>query len=72
MPERRATFCLLRDTIKVVVLEGELPGATVGIFYADVTDPMKGGTGHTIRVCRPNGVPVILQDDWVKWLYSVW
>ncbi len=59
---------LLRDTMKVVGINGEIPGATAGIFFADIADPMKGGTGHTIRVCRGNSIPVILQNDWKQWL----
>ena len=41
--------------------------ATVGIFYVNRADPMKGGTGHTIRVCRKLGVPVAFQDEWRHW-----
>jgi len=62
------TNYLLRDTLKVVGLNGTLPKAAVGIFFADATDPMKGGTGHTIRVCRKNGVPVVLQNEWRRFL----
>ena len=58
---------LLRDTLKVLgSAELGLAPATVGIFYAD--DPDKGGTGHTIRVCREHGVPVALQSCWRHWL----
>ena len=59
---------ILRDTIKVVgAAETPLAPATAGIFYVDLVDPMKGGTGHTIRVCRKQGVPVAFQDEWMKW-----
>ena len=30
--------------------------------------PEAGGTGHTIRVCRNAGVPVIFQNHWVTWI----
>jgi len=28
---------------------------------------MEGGIGHTIRVCRNEGVPVVFQNDWRTW-----
>ncbi len=60
---------LLRDTLKVL---GDptlkLAPATVGIFYINEADPLSGGTGHTIRVCRTARVPVVRQPDWLKWL----
>jgi len=69
IPKLRAKInYLLRDTMKVVGISKEIPGATAGIFFANISDPMKGGTGHTIRVCRENSIPVILQNDWIQWL----
>ncbi len=60
---------LLRDTLKVIgAPELGLAPATVGIFYANAADPLTGGTGHTIRVCRDRGVPVLLQAVWQNWL----
>jgi len=41
--------------------------ADFGIFYTNPTDPMKGGTGHTIRVCQKLGVPVAFQGSWMRW-----
>lgn len=69
IPELRAKAkYILRDTIKVTGAVGiDMPPATVGIFYVNGTDPMSGGTGHTIRVCRQNGVPAIFQSTWMKW-----
>ena len=59
---------LLRDTLKVVGSDSaSLEAATVGIFYVNHADPMKGGTGHTIRVCRKLGVPVAFQGEWMGW-----
>lgn len=59
---------LLRDTLKVIGdAEQKLAPATAGIFFTK-PDPMSGGTGHTIRVCRQEGVPVYLQADWWEWL----
>jgi len=59
---------LLRDALKVVGSPNNgLPPATMAIFYTK-PDPMAGGTGHTIRVCRQQGVPVVLQDAWMSWL----
>ena len=59
---------LLRDTIKVSGAdEADLNKAVFGIFYVNPDDPMKGGTGHTIRVCRTLNVPTAFQDEWLKW-----
>ncbi len=59
---------ILRDTIKVIgAIECALSPATVGIFYVNQDNPMKGGTGHTIRVCGTQGVPVAFQDEWTNW-----
>jgi len=38
------------------------------VFYVDPDEPESGGTGHTIRVCKNFGVPVIFQDSWENWL----
>ncbi len=59
---------LIRDTLKVTgAEEAKLAPATVGIFYVNQYDPMKGGTGHTIRVCLGQGVPVAYQTEWMTW-----
>ena len=60
---------LLRDTLKVTGAdELELNKAVFGIFYVNPADPMKGGTGHTIRVCRTLDVPIAFQDEWMTWV----
>lgn len=59
---------LLRDTIKVIGTRSGIPRATFAIFYDDLQNPGKGGTGHTMTVCRNNGVPFISQEIWKKWL----
>jgi len=63
----KATY-LLRDALKVIgdPSLGMAP-ASAAIFYVAPDDPMAGGTGHTIRVCRQNRVPVITQGDWWAW-----
>ncbi len=59
---------LLRDTLKVSGAEElELHKASFGIFYVNADDPMKGGTGHTIRVCNTLNTPVVFQSEWMKW-----
>jgi len=69
IPQLRAKAkYILRDTVKVVGSdEADIAPATVGIFYVNVKDPMKGGTGHTIRVCQQQGVPVVCQTQWMAW-----
>jgi len=65
---RSKSIYLLRDTIKVTGAEETgLSPATTGIFYVDRLDPMKGGTGHTVRVCRKQGIPAVFQEQWLNW-----
>jgi len=53
---------LLRDTLKVTGSKHlNLAPATFGLFYVDPANPDAGGTGHTIRVCRRFGLPVLTQ-----------
>lgn len=59
--------CLIRDTMKVAGMRGSHAVPTAALFYVDSTDPEAGGTGHTIRVCRNAGVPVVFQDQWSMW-----
>lgn len=69
VPRLRAkSLYLLRDTLKVIgAQQAGLARATLGVFFANVRDPMAGGTGHTIRVCQLQGVPAVLQDEWFSW-----
>ena len=41
--------------------------ATAALFYVDPADPEAGGTGHTIRVCGRQAVPVAFQEKWAPW-----
>jgi len=59
---------LLRDTLKVLGMEPIISKADFGIFYDDLENPLTGGTGYTIKVCRKNNVQVVTQEIWVKWL----
>ncbi len=58
---------ILRDTIKAIGSK-EIAPATFGIFYDDLDDPKTGGTGHTMKICEQNGIEVIDQRTWFKWL----
>jgi len=59
---------LLRDTLKVLGSSSlKLPPATCGIFYVNESNPLAGGTGHTIRVCQTEHVPVMDQKTWLAW-----
>ena len=60
--------CLIRDTMKVYGTRSRLHQPTVALFCIDPQDPMAGGTGHTIRVCRNAGVPVVFQSEWGTWV----
>jgi hypothetical protein len=59
---------LLRDTLKVTGHSARFPKPLCALFFVDLGDPMAGGTGHTIRVCQQEGVPVAFQDSWHHWL----
>ncbi len=58
---------IIRDTIKAIGT-GEIKPATFGIFYDDLENPLTGGTGHTMQVCKQNAIPIINQTVWFKWL----
>jgi len=58
---------IIRDTIKAIGTEDIKP-ATFGIFYDDLEDPMSGGTGHTMDICKQHNIPVLDQSVWFKWL----
>ena len=54
---------LLRDTLKVTgAPDAGIVPANAGVFYVNPADPMKGGTGHTIRVCLQQNLPVFYQN----------
>lgn len=59
--------CLIRDTMKIAGIPGRLGPPTAALFCIDPAHPEAGGTGHTIRVCRNAGVPVVFQDCWASW-----
>ena len=59
---------LIRDTMKVTGHTDKFPVPVAALFYVDPADSNSGGTGHTIRVCRENRIPVVFQDEWEKWL----
>ena len=58
---------LLRDTLKVMGRPPAMKKGDAAFFYADPEDPMKGGTGHTIRVCQAEGIPYVFQPQWMVW-----
>lgn len=59
---------LLRDTLKVAgSQELHLERAVCGIFYVNAQDAMKGGTGHTLRVCQARQILVATQSCWMQW-----
>jgi hypothetical protein len=58
---------IIRDTVKAIGT-ANIPPANFGIFYDDLSNPMQGGTGHTMDVCQKNGIPIINQTVWLDWL----
>ncbi len=59
---------LIRDTMKVIGHSDDFMKPICALFYVDLSDPMAGGTGHTIRVCMQEGVPIAFQDRWESWI----
>lgn len=60
---------LLRDVLKVCGCQKPpVAPASAGIFYVNESDPLSGGTGHTIRVCRAAKIAVSIQSDWLGWM----
>ena len=59
---------LIRDTMKVTGYSETFPKPICALFFVSMNDPLAGGTGHTIRVCRQEGVPHAFQDSWAEWL----
>ena len=59
---------ILRDTVKVSGTRSGISPATVALFYDDLSNPMQGGTGHTITVCKNLHVPYCNQQVWMQWL----
>ena len=58
---------LVRDTMKVIGVPGRFAKPICALFFVNLADPTEGGTGHTIRVCRKESVPVVFQNDWRIW-----
>lgn len=64
----KATY-IIRDTIKVIGTKS-IPPIQFGLFYDDLENPMQGGTGHTMNVCKYNNVPFLTQEVWKDWVES--
>ena len=58
---------ILRDTIKAIGTD-EIKAASFGIFYDDLDKALSGGTGHTMKICQQNNIPIIDQRVWFGWL----
>ena len=58
---------IIRDTIKAIGTTDIKP-ASFGIFYDDLENSMTGGTGHTMKICQQNDIPIIDQRVWFEWL----
>jgi len=58
---------IIRDTVKVTGAAGINP-ASFALFYDDLENPEKGGTGHTMNICRIKNVTLADQRVWSSWL----
>ncbi|MDY0101707.1 MAG: hypothetical protein RBS07_02150 [Lentimicrobium sp.] len=59
---------ILRDTVKVCGTRSGIAPATVAFFYDNLSNPMQGGTGHTMQVCTERKVPFCDQQIWMNWI----
>ena len=58
---------IIRDTIKAIGASCLQP-VNFGVFYDDLANPFQGGTGHTMKICEGNNIPIINQNIWKNWL----
>lgn len=58
---------IIRDTVKAIGTKNIKP-ASFGIFYDDLINPKAGGTGHTMKVCEENNIPIVNQEVWFGWI----
>ncbi len=66
-PAHSKSLYLVRDALKVLGSPAlGLPPATAALFYIDPATPTGGGTGHTIRLCQQNQIPVFTQEEWME------
>lgn len=59
---------IIRDTVKVTGTQSGVAPITFAFFYDDEQNPKKGGTGHTMNICKINNVPYLTQDVWMEWV----
>lgn len=59
---------IIRDTLKVTGIKGQILPASFGFFYDDLDNPETGGAGHTMKVCKLKNIPYINQNIWMEWL----
>lgn len=58
---------IIRDAV-MVVGHGDIPPATVALFWDDLSDPETGGTGATLGFLRFNEIAAFNQEVWREWL----
>ena len=58
---------IIRDAV-MVVGHGEIPPATVALYWDDLSEPETGGTGVTLGFLRINEIAAINQEVWLEWL----
>jgi hypothetical protein len=57
----------LRNTL--LILGGDkLQKATCCIYYDDLENSLKGGTGYTVKLCKKNEIDCLNQSKWMNWL----
>ncbi len=62
---------LMRDALKVVGAPSlGISPANFAFFFTNPANPLAGGTGHTIRVCREMGVEVYEQSVWNQRIFK--
>ena len=60
---------LFRDTMAIIGSKSlPLDPVSFAFFYIDPSDPLGGGTGHTMKVCQENNIPFLTQEIWMSWV----
>jgi hypothetical protein len=54
--------------MKVTRIPGQSAPPIAALLWIDPAHPEAGGTGHTLRACRLQTIPVVPQEHWGKWL----
>jgi hypothetical protein len=64
---RSTSAPIIRDAV-MVVGHGDIPPATVALYWDDLSEPETGGTGVTLGFLRFNEIAAFNQEEWGSWV----